>query len=192
MERIERIDGLSYYDNVISGELENELMQYLNAAKWKHVSGAGSREVIQLGYDYDYRSQKVTKGDDIPDVIEKLKSLIPDGEKYNQCIINKYLPGQGISAHIDSKNFGDTIVCFTIGSTATMVFSSFKSTDLKLTKEINEKYSIPILVKPNSVYIMTGPARYQWTHEMTTNKTDKIDGKITKRKTRISLTFRTV
>jgi len=184
MERIERIEGLSYYDNVISEELENELMQYLNEAKWKHVSGTGSREVIQLGYDYDYRSQKVTKGDDIPDVIEKLKSLIPDGEKYNQCIINKYLPGQGISAHIDSKNFGDTIVCFTIGSTATMVFAP--------TKEINEKYSIPILVKPNSVYIMTGPARYQWTHEMTTNKTDKIDGKITKRKTRISLTFRTV
>lgn len=179
---MEKIVGLSYYDDVINEELENELMQYLNVAKWKHVSGAGSREVIQLGYDYDYRSQKVTKGDPMPAVIEKLKGLIPEGEKYNQCIINKYLPGQGISAHIDSKNFGDTIVCFTIGSTATMVFAP--------TKEINEKYSIPVLVKPNSVYIMTGPARYQWTHEMTTNKTDKIDGKITKRKTRISLTFR--
>jgi alkylated DNA repair dioxygenase AlkB len=94
------------------------------------------------------------------------------------------LPGQGIGAHIDSKNFGDTIVCFTLGSAATMIFAP--------TKEIAHKYSILVLVKPKSVYIMTGLSRYAWTHEMSQVKTDKIDGKITKRKTRISFTFRIV
>jgi alkylated DNA repair dioxygenase AlkB len=99
--------------------------------------------------------------------------------KLNQCIVNKYEPKQGISAHIDKTTFGPVIVCFTLNSGTTMTFSRMVG-DIK---EVIEKY-----VEPNSVYLMTGESRYLWKHEIKSRLTDNR----IKRKTRISVTFRTV
>jgi alkylated DNA repair dioxygenase AlkB len=47
-----------------------------------------------------------------------------------------------------------------------------------------------VYVEDGSLYIMSGPARWNWTHEIKGLKTDIIDGKRVKRNTRISITFR--
>ena len=43
---------------------------------------------------------------------------------FNQCIVNNYLSGQGISQHTDIKSYGDIIGCFTLGGGATMTFKN--------------------------------------------------------------------
>lgn len=188
------IPGFFYIKNAFESRVANEIIKFLNEQEWKAISASETgRKVQQYGFEYDYSTRKDSeykKIQDIPEILlllqkiglDKVKELIPEtleNCKLNQCIVNKYDPGQGISAHIDKITFGPAIVCFTLGSATTMTFS--KTINGK--KVVVEKY-----VEPNSLYIMSGDARYEWKHEIRPRFTD--EG--IRRGTRISVTFRTV
>lgn len=183
------LNGLTYKTNIIPDELHNEILEYLKDTNenWKSVipNNPRSRKVMQFGYEYNYNTKNTkTKTIDMPKIIKKvrrlLKGIVPNYKLFNQCIINKYLVGQGISKHIDRKEFGDTICCFTINSGAVMKFTKNGSNDLNL------------YVVPKSLYIMTKDSRYKWTHEMENKTKDTVDGKEIERGTRYSITFRIV
>lgn len=185
-----------YYINSISEQM-NELkdkntIEELDKYKWEYLSNsANSRKVQHYGYKYDYKTYNIhEKTIDFPEIVNTYKKYLTNkclelniiDEKYdfNQCIINNYDAGQGISSHIDIKKYGDVIGCFTIGSGATMRFK-------------NDSFELyDIYVEPDSLYIMSGEARYKWKHEMIPRKTDNINGKKIKRERRISITFRNV
>ena len=100
--------------------------------------------------------------------------------QFDQLIINKYLPGQGIAPHIDKPSqFGPYIACVTLGSGVEIQFSK------------TGEETIPIYVEPNSLYIMSGDARYTWKHGIASRKSDLVSDQKIARGTRISLTFRT-
>ena len=89
------------------------------------------------------------------------------------------MPGQYIHAHTDNTTqFGPVIACVTLGNGVEIIFTRPKHQSFK------------IYVEPNSVYIMSGDARYFWKHAISQKKFDTIDGIIRYRGTRISLTFR--
>jgi alkylated DNA repair dioxygenase AlkB len=175
--------------------LADDIIDYLNNQVWGGVSTSETgRKVQQYGFEYDYSTRKGSdykKIEEIPELLSLLQTMglhtveslvdkeIFEKTKLNQCIVNKYEPKQGISAHIDKTTFGPVIVCFTLNSGTTMTFSRMVG-DIK---EVIEKY-----VEPNSVYLMTGESRYLWKHEIKSRLTDNR----IKRKTRISVTFRTV
>jgi alkylated DNA repair dioxygenase AlkB len=77
-----------------------------------------------------------------------------------QCIINRYLVGQLISAHTDSAVFGGKIVCFSLGAPASMVFRATGSAAADAPK------SLTLTVADNSFYSMEHDARWHYTHEM--------------------------
>lgn len=90
----------------------------------------------------------------------------------DQVIINRYYTKEGIGAHTDHKKlFKDKIVCVTIGESADMLFKH------------SELDNATIKTVSGSVYIMTGKARWEFTHEMIPNKASK---------PRYSITFRNV
>lgn len=180
------VDGLYFMKNFIDDELHTELLEYLdnNNPMWTSVGNEKSRKVIQFGYKYDYSSKDIYKktipmSPLIKKVRDKLSEFFTDYEKFNQCIVNKYLPGEGISKHIDRFEFGNTICCITIGSGANMYFS-------------RGEYEVPVYTYPKSIYIMTNDARYKWKHEMKSTKNDIINGKNIERGIRIFITFREV
>lgn len=189
------LPGFYYFKNVIEPELANDITEFLNSQEWKGISASETgRKVQQYGFEYDYSTRKDTgykKVQDIPELLlllqqiglKTVESLVPEETlelcKLNQCIVNKYEPRQGISAHIDKETFGPVVVCFTIGSGTTMTFTTIKNKE----KVVVEKY-----VEPNSVYLMTGESRYEWKHEIKPRVSD--EG--IRRQTRISVTFRTV
>ena len=187
-----QVPGL-YYINDIKEDLSQIIIE-LDKLKWIPLSNnVNSRLVQHYGYKYDYKTYNIrTKCDDIPSFLIKLKNIlttvclelniINDNYIFNQCIVNNYLPGQGINQHTDVKSYGDVIGCFTLGPTtracrhgATMTFR-------------NKNNKVDLYVKPNSLYIMSGDARYTWTHEMSQKKYDND----IKRQRRISITFRNV
>jgi len=56
----------------------------------------------------------------------------------------------------------------------------------------NQDHEYDIFVEPNTLYIMSGDARYAYKHEMISVKNDIVDGVKIKRGRRISITFRIV
>ena len=102
--------------------------------------------------------------------------------EFNQCIINNYYPGQGISKHIDDERYGDVIGCFTLNGGCNMLFEYYGV----------GRNSIEQRVEPNSLYIMSGESRYRWLHSMPQRKSDYVNGKKIKRVRRVSVTFRKV
>jgi alkylated DNA repair dioxygenase AlkB len=105
---------------------------------------------------------------DFPDVVSELRDIvyhkfsdvIDDDFKFDQCIINRYLPGQGIGEHVDDKKYGPYVASFTIESEM-----EFNHPDTK------NRYKQ--FVKPGSVYLMSGESRSTWTHQMRARKTDR-------------------
>ena len=142
--------------------------------KWKPVTNyKNSREVIQYGYTYSYDRSGVTKTDDIPsqllDPTKTINQKLGINVCFDQLIINKYEKGQGISPHIDhTKYFGDVIMCITLMNPVIAIF-------------MRNGQEVEVDLEPGSAYVMSGDARYKWTHQMRQTKG-----------TRISLTYRTV
>jgi alkylated DNA repair dioxygenase AlkB len=186
------VPGLYYFPNIISSDDSKQMITFLDSnSLWKPITNhPNSRVVQQFGYLYNYKNGNTNQPTiPIPNEFNILVEngmkicnelgLISDDYKFNQCIVNKYICGQGISAHKDSELFGPVIICYTLESGASM---TFRLKDEKKT----------IYVEPNSLYIMSDEARYLWTHEMTSVKSDKVNGKKLDRDTRISITFRNV
>lgn len=188
-------DGLYYYPGVISEDLSQRLEKFLGQdCELFPVAGRGgvvsenARRVAHYGFRYDYSSGSTTEpAPDFPEIIEELCVLIYEthvddlGEYwFDQCIINRYLPGQGIGAHYDREDYGEYIACFTFGSGAEMEFT-------ERPPHGDGRYTV--YVEPNSLYIMSGASRHDWLHQQRPRKSDPGHGP---RGVRWSLTFRSV
>lgn len=184
------VPGLYYVPNFVTAKEAKQIIKtLLSHPDWKGVTASTkSRRVIQYGYTYSYQRGPLTSTQTIPDeydfiqvrMLDLIKQHIDnDFTGFDQLIINEYLPGQGISGHIDHiKHFGPIIACLTLGSGIEMEFTHPK------------KESKSLYVAPNSLYIMSGKARYEWKHSITQRKSDYVNGQTIVRGTRYSLTFR--
>ncbi len=147
------------------------------------------RRVQHYGWRYDYRARAVSTDMDLgplPNWLAELAARVGrDGEfdaTPDQVIVNEYLPGQGISAHVDCEPcFGPVIASLSLGGAAQMVFRKLST---------GERCSI--VLEPAMLLILSSEARYDWTHEIPTRKSDVIAGVRQPRARRVSLTFRTV
>ncbi len=183
---ISRISGLKYIPNYIDVSTEKKLIEKIDSQTW--ITDL-KRRVQHYGYKYDYRARRIDlsmKIGELPiwakDIAIRLKDDGYFNEIPDQVIVNEYMPGQGITAHIDCKPcFDDIIISLSLASEATMVFTN---------ENIGEK--VPIILRKRSLVILRGDSRYTWKHAIPARKSDKIDGKIVKRQRRISLTFRRV
>ena len=141
------------------------------------------------GYRYDYRSRSI--GPDaylgpLPEWAAELAGRLaadtPVERAPDQVIVNEYLPGQGISAHLDCVPcFGDVVLSISLGSACVMAFA-----------EPTTGTSVRVLVEPGALMVMSGDARYAWRHSIAARKSDLIAGRRFQRGRRVSLTFRTV
>lgn len=104
-------------------------------------------------------------------------TAVPD-----QLIANEYLPGQGISAHVDCEPcFGEVIASLSLLSGCEMRFGCLASGETRA-----------VILPPRSLLVLTGPARRDWTHSIAARLSDVIDGLRVARQRRVSLTFRTM
>lgn len=99
-----------------------------------------------------------------------------------QIILNLYPPGEGISPHIDLLNrYADGIIGVSLTGGTTMTFQKGE-----------EKFDT--YMPERTVYVMTGEARWKWSHGIVGRISDTVetkDGIETRlRSTRVSVTFR--
>ena len=177
-------NGLIILTNFITPTEEKELIETINNNEWNQQL---SRKVQHYGYIYDYKTRCIKEEDflgKLPKWLRKYRKKIMKSDYYtlkpNQVIINRYLQGEGISAHIDVPKLFDSEICsLSLGSHCVMIFKNNKT---------NEK--IEIVLKPRTLLIFKDSARYDFTHEIPKRKSDNINGIKIKRCTRYSITFR--
>lgn len=182
--KIPQINGLQYIPNFISEQEEVDLMAYVDSADWDNSL---KRRVQHYGYAYDYTSRRVESNaylGALPPYLAQISKRLFEQNLFpktpNQCIVNEYLPGQGISDHIDCVPcFKETIASLSLGSGTLM---QFKHQDLKE----------EIYLKPRSLLLLSKDARYKWSHGIPARKSDNVNGIKLPRDRRVSLTFRTV
>ncbi|MAF97321.1 MAG: alpha-ketoglutarate-dependent dioxygenase AlkB [Micavibrio sp.] len=185
-QNIPDISRLQYIPDFITREEEQTLISNIDAQPWLNDL---KRRVQHYGYRYDYKARSVTSDaylGELPEWIEPISKRLYDQKLFNklpdQAILNEYQAGQGISAHIDCVPcFGDTIASLSLGSGAMMQFTHSQSV------ERQELY-----LQERSLIVLSGAARYEWTHAIPARKSDVFQGFKVERTRRLSLTFRTM
>lgn len=182
--KVPDIEGLHYIPNFISEEEHGALLKAIDEQPWLTDL---KRHVQHYGYKYDYMGRNILPDSylgDLPQWLGDLQErLLTDGifkQKPDQAIINEYLPGQGISSHIDCVPcFDDVIASLSLGSDVIMQLS-----------KAEQKHDI--LLEKCSLIVLSGEARYKWQHAIPARKTDMVDGIKLERQRRVSVTFRKV
>jgi alkylated DNA repair dioxygenase AlkB len=178
--------GAVYIANFISTDEERDLVDAIDGREWNTEL---KRRVQHFGYRYDYRARNVGLDSflgPLPNWLQPLcERLIGAGlfsERPDQVIVNEYQSGQGISAHVDCVPcFADHIASLSLLSQCEMIF-----------RHRGGGETASITLEPRSLLLMSGSARYEWTHEIPARKSDTIHGLKWLRGRRISLTFRSV
>lgn len=180
------VPGLELRPRYLDVARQERLLAVVDALPWR---GDLRRRVQHHGYRYDYRSRSV--GPDaylgpLPGWAAKLAERLavdtPVERAPDQLIVNEYLPGQGISAHVDCVPcFGNVVLSISLGSACVMTFA-----------EPATGASVQVLVEPGALMVISGDARYVWRHSIAARRSDVVDGRRIERDRRVSLTFRTV
>lgn len=200
IEVITELPGLKILYNFISKLDEEELISQIDKQEWQG-NGKDKRRIQQYGALYDFEKHELEKRElekselkeskenyEFPDfLVPYLKKIAPFVSKpINQAFINEYVHHQGIGPHIDNiDNFGPEILSLSLNASTVIVFA-----------KANEKRYI--FVPPGSLLIMSGEARYQWTHEIPYSKIIRWNEpashifKRPKNYRRISITFRSL
>jgi alkylated DNA repair dioxygenase AlkB len=180
------VPGLRYLEHFLSPSEEGALLARIDAQPWRDDL---QRRVQHYGYRYDYKARRVDASlflGELPDWLQSLaERLHREGlfdKKPDQVILNEYLPGQGISAHVDCLPcFGPQIASLTLGAGCTMAFTHPKT---------EEKISQWLEV--GSLVLLTGEARDEWRHSIAARRSDLRGSARIARGRRVSATFRTV
>lgn len=179
-----QIPGLMLVESFLTDPAQ--LLESIDELPWMHDL---SRRVQHFGWRYDYRARTVSPSahlGPLPAFIEDLaQRLHREGltkQIADQAIVNEYLPGQGIAAHIDCEPcFGPEITTISLGDAYPMRFSNVATAE-----------SVEIWLPVGSACVMSGPARYEWRHEIAKRKSDLLSGARKARKRRVSVTLRKV
>lgn len=177
-----QIDGLTYIADYIDERTHDVLLASADAHPWLNSVDHG----VQIyGYRYSKQSDAAFKIGDLPEwSVAIAKRLQSDGliaAMPNQLVANEYPPGSGIFDHVDQSAFGDTAISLSLGSTCVMRFTDPRD---------STKYDV--LLQPRSVIVLTGDARWKWTHSIPARHSDLWEGQELIRGRRVSLTFRAV
>ena len=180
------IPGLQIITEYIDKTEEHSLIARIDRQPWLSDM---QRRVQHYGFRYDYKRHSIDLSmhlGNLPAWSQPLAESLHDNgfiaEVPDQLIVNEYLPGQGISPHVDCEPcFGETIISLSLGSSCVMELSHLHSNTKML-----------FFLRRRSLLVLSGEARYDWKHGIPPRKSDVIDGRIIPRQRRISMTFRNV
>ncbi|MEM9968750.1 MAG: alpha-ketoglutarate-dependent dioxygenase AlkB [Pseudomonadota bacterium] len=178
--------GLIYRSDYLNGTDQADVVSAIDAAPWINDL---TRRVQHYGYRYDYKARRVKRGDylgPLPNWLNTLgRRLARDGyflHPPDQAIVNEYEPGQGIADHVDCLPcFGARIVSLSLLGSCEMRFL-----------QIGGRGRHAIFLKPGSMLLLSGDARFRWKHGIPKRKSDLINGEKQLRTRRLSITFRNV
>ena len=176
------IDGMTYCPRLLNVAEQRVVLAEVDRRSWNNDL---KRRVQHYGYEYNYKARRVDRSmrlGDLPEfatgVAAKLIEQSLLGQMPDQLIVNEYLPGQGIIAHIDCEPcFAEMIAMVSLGWAYEMDFIHARTQEMR-----------SILLETGSALVISGQARHEWLHQIKARKSDRGVA----RQRRVSLTFRNV
>jgi alkylated DNA repair dioxygenase AlkB len=182
------VSGLVYLDDFIPPSYEAELIACIDQQHDAWMTEL-SRRVQHYGYRYHYGRPHVHLNEQdhlgsLPEWLSslayRLTSVVLLLQSPDQAIINEYMPGQGISKHVDCPGcFGPRIATVSLGSACVMFLR-------------RQQFQRIQFLQRRSALVLTGDSRSHWTHEIPARKNDEVNGVGLPRGRRLSVTFRAV
>jgi alkylated DNA repair dioxygenase AlkB len=174
------IAGLTYRPEYLDDETHQHLLTAADLQPWQRSVDHG---IQMYGYRYQRATRSAFRIGELPVWARELaRRLWRDGLMpgiADQMVANDYLPGTGIFAHVDQEVFGDTVASVSLGSACVMQFAQHGTAR---TEEI--------LLEPRSVLVLSGEARWAWSHGIPARAVDVWQNQARRRSRRVSLTFR--
>jgi len=184
-ETSETVAGLVLIKDFVDAGEQAALLEAVDAQPWRSDL---KRRVQHYGWVYDYKARRLNaamKLGPLPAWTEPVAARMKAQgwmRSVDQVIVNEYQPGQGIARHVDVVNsFGATIASLSLDWQVPMKFT-----------RLSDGQSVEIDLPVGSLLVLTGPARYEWAHEIQARMRDVRYGRREPRARRVSLTFRTV
>ncbi len=167
-------EGLTVIEEFVSVDEEQML---LNSVTWPqqskdHDQGTmKNRQVLHFGHEFVYSDNSIAPEptESFPrawtSILDRISNQGHQNRLPDQCTVNKYLPGQGIPAHVDSHSCcDDTITSLSLGSSIVMTYKSLTTR--------NREHRRNVVLEPRSLLVMKGPARYFYSHCIVPRKSD--------------------
>lgn len=200
--------GLSLIPMFVTAPEETSLLQFLDGQQWRTDL---ARRTMHYGGTYclmpprdaapDIRKkieETIITAPNMPPELEfVIQRMIDQGlysadQRPEYCIVNEYLPGQGISAHVENFRFDEPVCSLTLAGADTMRFhelvaandGSVRSGKASAAPRTGNKRDI--LLTRQSLVVLRGDARSKWQHEIVRGR--KASKPMSWR--RVSLTFR--
>jgi len=155
-------DGFLYRPCLLTEADQHELLESIRTLEFRAFDFHGfqaKRRVMEFGYHYDFDGREATAADPIPPFLLPLRGKAADfagvaAEELVEGIITEYPAGAPIGWHRDVPQF-EIVIGISLASSCRMRLKPMKGG--KITS---------IVLEPGSVYVMRGPARWQYQHSI--------------------------
>jgi alkylated DNA repair dioxygenase AlkB len=156
--------GFRYGPDIVSDKIQQALLQEIPGLPFEAFDFhgfKGKRRTVSYGWKYDFSTESVQKGDDIPALLLCVRDLAGkfagiDPELLVQALVSEYGPGAPIGWHKDKFVFG-RVVGVSLASSCTF----------RLRRHIDGKWKRhSIILDPGSAYLMSGDSRTLWEHSI--------------------------
>ncbi|MDE2904811.1 MAG: alpha-ketoglutarate-dependent dioxygenase AlkB [Acidobacteriota bacterium] len=179
-------DGARLIEDFLDPATETAWLEAIDTSDWSREIG---RRVQHYGFRYDYDRRTAGRAEPaapLPPWAQAAAARLEDlfgGTRPEQCIVNEYLPGQGIGMHADADAFGPVVVSISLGADWPMRFRPRYGQPYNRNGLAGDAV---VTLPARSALVLSGAARTRWMHGIDRRDTAG------ERHRRVSATFRTL
>ena len=158
--------GLTYREEVLTLAEEEALLRRFEGLELESVvvrGHAARRTVRHYGWTYDFDSWGLAPAERPPGYLDDLRQRCShlsgvEPEAWEEVLLTRYAPGDGIGWHRDAAAFGPVVVGVSLGGDAVMRFQRRAAG--------GERKVFEQPLQRRSAYVLAGAARSAWQHSV--------------------------
>jgi alkylated DNA repair dioxygenase AlkB len=166
----EAIEGWIYEAEFLSRAEEQELLaivERLALEEMRYKNHVARRRGISFGGQYDFDANRLRPSEALPPALWPLRAKVADWlgvapEAFTHVLVAQYRPGTPLGWHRDVPDF-ERVVGVSLLSPALMQFRRYPP---PAPGRASEAPRAKLCIEPRSIYLMQGPARWQWQHRV--------------------------
>lgn len=159
--------GMRYEEEFLSRAEESALIArigQLPLAPMKYQQYEARRRVVSYGGQYDYGAQRLDAAEPLPAWLDPLREragawIGVEPERFTHALVAEYRPGTPLGWHRDVPDFED-VVGVSLLNDAVLRFRPYPHVTGSRANVIR------LAVPPRSIYLLRGPARWEWQHSV--------------------------